>query len=394
MTDYTTQINTIWLKAGIIGSTWAAFEIIVGSFLHNLQIPFAGTMLSAASVFLLISFVQIWREKGLVLRAGIICALMKSISPSAVIIGPMVGIFMEALILELFLLILGRNIVGFVVSGAVAVLWALVQKILFLLLMYGLDLIELAQSLYQYLIKISGIDAFSSLYLILGIVVMYLVVGAVAAIGGYVSGEKYVQTQPKFDQNLKTSEQSKNIWETNPNQQFSILLLFLVITAIVLNLYFVNNQMYWQAGILGVAFILFCVFRYRSSTKFLRKPALWIQFLVITTAAALLWEWASTGSYFSTKGLMIGLEMNYRAVIIIFGFSAVGVELRNPVVKTLLYQRGFRQLHKTLSFAFSTLPAIVDSLPRPATFFKQRSLVVARLLNQSQNLLQSVEKQE
>src|SRR6056297_2951265 len=119
MTETTTQINTTWLKAGIIGSTWAAFEIIVGSFLHNLQIPFAGTMLSATSVFLLISFVQIWKEKGLLLRAGIICALMKSISPSAVIIGPMVGIFMEGFLIELFLLVLGRNAMGYVVAGAI-----------------------------------------------------------------------------------------------------------------------------------------------------------------------------------------------------------------------------------------------------------------------------------
>jgi len=392
MTETTTQINTTWLKAGIIGSTWAAFEIIVGSFLHNLQIPFAGTMLSATSVFLLISFVQIWKEKGLLLRAGIICALMKSISPSAVIIGPMVGIFMEGFLIELFLLVLGRNAMGYVVAGAIAVLWSLVQKILFLLLMYGLDLIELAQSLYQYLIKISGINAFSSLYLIAGIIVMYLVVGAVAAFGGCLSGRRYLQGQSNYNHQLKSEGKAAKMLETNPNQQFSVLLLFLVITAITLNLYFVNNQMYWQAGVSGVAFVLFCIFRYRNSTRFLRKPAIWIQFLVITTLAAFLWGWASSGDSFSAEGLIVGLEMNYRAVVIIFGFAAVGVELRNPVVKTLLYKRGFRQLHKTLSFAFSTLPAIIDSLPKPAMFFRQRNHVIARLLDQSQNLLHSVEK--
>lgn len=386
-------IPTSWLKAGIIGSTWAAFEIIIGSFLHNLQIPFAGTILSAGSVFLLISFLQIWNQRGIVVKAGLICALMKSISPSAVIIGPMVGIFMEALLLEAFLLLLGRNLVGFMLSGAVAVMWSLTQKVLFLLLMYGMDLIELASSLYQYLIRISGIDNLSSLYLIGGIAVLYAIVGALAAYGGYVSGRSYTGNADNAELQINNADK-KNILKTNSHQRFSIALLFVIVGTIALSLFFINNQMYWKAGISGVVFVTFCILRYRNSTQYLKKPHIWIQFLLITTVAALLWEWAATGNYFSVKGLTIGLEMNYRALIIVFGFAAVGVELRNPVIKTLLYQKGFRQLHHTLSFAFATLPAIIDSLPKPVSFIKRRKAVVAQLLNQSQNLLRTIEQQK
>jgi len=35
----------IWLKAAMLGSLWASIEIILGSFLHNLHIPFSGTFL-------------------------------------------------------------------------------------------------------------------------------------------------------------------------------------------------------------------------------------------------------------------------------------------------------------------------------------------------------------
>jgi len=79
-----------WLKAAVIGSIWASVEIILGSFLHNLKIPFSGMILSFISVWLLISFLQLWKENSIILRAGIICALMKSISPSALILGPMI----------------------------------------------------------------------------------------------------------------------------------------------------------------------------------------------------------------------------------------------------------------------------------------------------------------
>ncbi|PLX22296.1 MAG: hypothetical protein C0599_06775 [Salinivirgaceae bacterium] len=387
------KINSLWLKAGIIGSSWAAFEIIVGSFLHNLQIPFAGTMLSAASVFLLISFAQLWNERGVILRAGIICALMKSISPSAVIIGPMVGIFMEALLLEFLILIMGRHMIGYIIAGSIAVLWSLIQKILFLLLMYGLDLVELAKSLYQYLIKISGIDSFSSMYFIAGIVLLYLVLGAIAAYAGYVSGKRYLNSKEKYQYILKVNLSQRNAFQSNTAQQFSVLLLFLVIGAIVASLYFVNKQMYWAAGGLGISFIVFCIYRYKNSTKYLRKPKIWIQFILITTIAAMIWGWASTGSYFSKEGLIVGLEMNYRAIIIIFGFAAVGVELRNPVVKAILFRRGFKQLHQTLSFSFAALPAIIESLPKPALFFKQRNRVMAQILNQSQHIIQSIDNE-
>ncbi len=386
-----TKINTLWLKAGIIGSSWAAFEIIVGSFLHNLQIPFAGTMLSAASVFLLISFAQLWNERGVILRAGIICALMKSISPSAIIIGPMVGIFMEALLIELLLLIMGRHVVGFIVAGAVAVLWSLAQKILFLLLMYGLDLIELAKSLYQYLINLSGIDSFSSLYLIAGIVILYLILGSTAAYAGFVSGRRYMNSKDKSYHILQLNPDHKNAFQTNTAQQFSVFLLFLVVGTIVASLYFINKQMYWPAGALGISFIIFCIYRYKNSTKYLRKPKIWIQFILITTLAAMVWGWTATGSFFSKEGLIVGLEMNYRALIIIFGFAAVGVELRNPMVKAILFRRGYKQLHQTLSFSFAALPVIIESLPKPALFFKQRNRVMAQILDQSQNMLKSID---
>ncbi|MBE0652894.1 MAG: hypothetical protein IH594_03805, partial [Bacteroidales bacterium] len=98
-----------WLRAAVLGSLWASFEIIVGSLLHNLRIPFAGTFLTLFSVILLVAFSRIWPQRGVLLRAGVLCAMMKSISPSAVILGPMIGILTEAFILEITFIALGRN---------------------------------------------------------------------------------------------------------------------------------------------------------------------------------------------------------------------------------------------------------------------------------------------
>ena len=154
-------LKSIWLKASVIGSFWASIEIILGSFLHNLRIPLTGTILSFISVYMLISFLQVWKENGLIIRAGLVCALMKSISPSAIILGPMIGIITEAVLLEFFIFLLGKNLLGYMIGGAFAVLSALIHKLASLLILYGLNFIKILSSLFTYSVKqnnISNID--------------------------------------------------------------------------------------------------------------------------------------------------------------------------------------------------------------------------------------------
>ena len=62
---------------------------------------------------------------------------MKSISPSAVILGPMIAITMEGLVLEFSVRLLGRNLLGYAIAGALTMLGALVHKITHLFELYG-----------------------------------------------------------------------------------------------------------------------------------------------------------------------------------------------------------------------------------------------------------------
>ena len=47
------ETTRVWPRAAVYGSLWAAVEIVVGSFLHNLRIPFAGSLLGAVGVMLM-----------------------------------------------------------------------------------------------------------------------------------------------------------------------------------------------------------------------------------------------------------------------------------------------------------------------------------------------------
>lgn len=385
---YPQQLSNKWLKAAVLGSVWAAFEIIAGSFLHNLRVPFAGMFLASASVLLLIAFLQIWNEKGIIIRAGMICALMKSISPSAIILGPMLGIFMEAMLIEITLWLLGRHVLAYLLAGALAVMWTLVQKLLNLLILYGFDLIRIADAFYQFLAK--NIPFVSSNVSIVVLIVFstYALMGGTAAWLGYTAGKRYQSGahKPSGSEPVQQTSQSP-FFGIDPSQQYSFLNLGFVLVAIVGNLILINKGIYWAAGLFGFSFMLFCAMRYKRALRHLKKPMIWLQFLIVTIFASLFWDYFSGGSSFSFEGLRIGLEMNYRAMIIIFGFSAISVELRNPLIKVLLFRNGFSQLYAALSLAFSALPTIVEQLPRPKKLFRRQQGLIRHLLCQAEHLL-------
>jgi len=123
------KLSEKWIKASIIGTIWAASEIVLGSFLHNLKIPFSGNILTAIGIIILISVSYTWTEKGLFWRSGLICAIMKTMSPSAVIFGPMIAILSEALLLEISVRFLGRTFAGYMLGAMMAMSWNLLQKI-------------------------------------------------------------------------------------------------------------------------------------------------------------------------------------------------------------------------------------------------------------------------
>jgi len=129
-------LSSLWRKAAILGSLWAAFEILWGSLLHSLRIPFAGMMLAAGGVCLMAAGRRLWPEKGLIWRGALVCAMMKSISPSSVILGPMAGILAEGLLMEVAFRLLGSNPLAAAAGGALAVCWTLVQKLIALLLTF------------------------------------------------------------------------------------------------------------------------------------------------------------------------------------------------------------------------------------------------------------------
>lgn len=220
------KLSSTWIKAAVIGSLWASVEIVAGSFLHNLQIPLTGTILTAFAIFLLSAFSVLWKDAGIFWRAGLICALMKSISPSAVIIGPMIGIITKAFLFEIMLLTLGRNIFGTLAGGALAAVSAVFHKFFTLLILYGFDFVRILDSLYHYAIKqlnINGVRPLEVIGILLG---FYLLIGLFSSIFGLLAGRKFrtsAYSISAFERN--TTRNEKTNFELTGEPHFAAILI-------------------------------------------------------------------------------------------------------------------------------------------------------------------------
>src|SRR6056297_993881 len=193
------RVNDKWIKASVLAGLWAGIEIIAGSFLHNLKIPFSGTFLTIIAIILVLGFFQIWPQRGIMWRAGLIAALMKSISPSAVILGPMIAIFMEGLILEISVWLLGKNLIGYIAGGAFTLIGALMQKIVRLWMMYGLDIFNIYENMYQMAVKKIGFTQTSAAPAVATLFIVYASLGALAAFAGYSIGRRTRKMQERTD---------------------------------------------------------------------------------------------------------------------------------------------------------------------------------------------------
>ena len=383
----------VWLKATVIGSLWASIEIILGSFFHNLRIPLAGTWLTMISIVFIIAFLQIWKDKGMLWRAGLICALMKSVSPSAILIGPMIGIFSEAILIDASTRVLGRNFMAYAIGGILAMLSTLMHKIVTLLIYYGFDIVQLIKNLYDFSVKQLGIPGLKPEKALLVLLAFYILLGIIAALFGYIIGRKATQkTDLKSAPNKIEISHEKNLFKLDNKQQFSVTVLFLHFLVMVSALLFLNNYSLQLSLIFILPYVLISFIHYKRSLNHLKKPQFWIYFVLITFLASLFFNGFNSQQLFNQEGLLIGLKMNIRAILILVGFSVISVELRNPVIKTVLQKRGFNQLYQSLGLAFSVLPSIIDQFVKPKYFLRMPVHTMSEILIQAKQLYDTFER--
>jgi len=384
------KLSEKWIKASITGTIWAASEIVLGSFLHNLRVPFSGNILTAIGIIILISVSYIWRERGIFWRAGLICALMKTLSPSAIIFGPMIAIFAESLLLELSVRLFGRSMAGFLIGAMLAMSWNLFQKIANYIIYYGSNIIEVYNNLLKFAQRQLSIQTDIVWLPIIFLLVIFALFGLLAGVIGIIVGRKMVkQPYAEFE-----GSQDKPVMELKKNSgddyKYSIIWLFLDITLMICSflLIYYTPWYVWSAAITGI--VVLWALRYKRALRQLLRPKFWIFFVFITLITAFAFTVAKGGEISWQQGLLTGIQMNFRAAVIIVGFAVLGTELYNPVIRDFFQKTAFKNLPLALELSVESLPLFISSIPDLKSLVRKPVSIFYRVISQADRRLSEI----
>ncbi len=365
MRVYRNEINSSWLKAAAIGSIWGSTEVMLGSFLHNLRMPLAGSALTFIAIIYMTVFAYIWREKFIILKASLITALIKSISPSSVLLGPMTAIILEGIIFELAIALLGRNFLGFAAGGILTQMSVIFHKVVTLLIVYGSDLVRIANNLYTFMerqLRFSFPEQLAAIYLLTA----YALIGLTASLIGYMAAshtKKFLDQKrenPQLSYFLKPVKINVDPFRVNPARRSPFLMLLINVVLMIFLLWLINQiSIISSLIIIGLVFASYYYF-YPQAFRIFKKLFFWVQIIVLFIAGVAFYYDSPSKLMFNTQGFELSGLMILRALIIIVFFSVISIQLNNERIKAYLLRRGFHNVYLTLELSFLTLPRFLE----------------------------------
>ena len=355
------QRHEIWLKAAVIGSLWGASEIVLGSFLHNLRVPFSGNILTAIGIILMVAGHRLWPERGILFRAGLICAALKTLSPSPIILGPMLSIFMQASLMELTVFVGRKSNLSYIIGGGLAVSWNLLYRILSTIILYGSSLIALYQNLIDYLAAQTSIQLQSYWIPILVLWMIFFTWGGIAGFAGIMIS----RTASKAGNKLMIPEQPP---EEDPvaglpgsPEPWSLIRPAGIFILLIAGLYSISMLSFYPALMVLTGYmVLVWFYNRRLLLRFAKKRGFWLALAIMISLSGLL---MGPANGFSAEGLMVGIEMGMRAVYVISGFAIISNELQKPEIAGLFRGKTMAPFFSALRVAFQTTPLLIETIP-------------------------------
>ena len=169
----------------VFGALWGLVEISLGPVFHAINLPLTGMMLSIIGVMVASIGRLFVPRRCSTIFIGVIAMVLKLFSIGNIVIGPMVGIFTEALIAELILDIFSKpSMLAFIFACAGAALWTIVQPFVTGILLFGRNLVLVWLDLLDLGSRLFGLPPRATLWIVFAMVVLHFVIGG---LGGWLA---------------------------------------------------------------------------------------------------------------------------------------------------------------------------------------------------------------
>ncbi len=342
-----------WIRAAVAASVWSASEVVLGFLLHSYRIPFKGQILTGIAILILTALHKEWGGRGIVIRAALICALLKFLAPTPKIIGPVVAILAEGALIETAILLLGARPLAYLLGGGLAMLWTFIQKIAKLLFYYGQGMVEL----YSEILKTANLWLSIQVapLALLGLCATgYFLLGGLCGLIGMKLGVTPIEPVPQHGKARASGAEN----QAGEPFAFSPARIFV-------HLFFVGAALFCAGLNVPVCasmllYLAACFFLYRKRLGKVRNIRIWIP---VFTVMALSGMFLHRGDgWFSSAGLYTGLAMGLRACFITFGVHFLMLECAHPKIKAWLIGTGEGQLVAAVDTARECFRALEGSL--------------------------------
>ena len=165
----------------VFGALWGVVEISLGSVLHAIKIPLTGLALTAIGLMVALIGRLFVPKRGSTFFIGVIATVLKLFSIGNIVIGPMIAILAEALVAELILDIFTKPTrLAFMLAVAGGALWTLIQPFVTGLLIFGRGLLSIWLDTIDLGSRLFGLSSQAVLWIVVGLVLLYLAVGAIS----------------------------------------------------------------------------------------------------------------------------------------------------------------------------------------------------------------------
>jgi hypothetical protein len=131
-----------WTYAALFGTLWGAIEATLGTALYLSKLPMRGTIIGLAGLLCLVCLRRLQPRPGVCLLAGGVAIFLKIFTLGGLYTGPIIGIGIQAVSLELALTATGGRAVGAAIGGFLALATNPVQMVITMWVVMGGDAVR------------------------------------------------------------------------------------------------------------------------------------------------------------------------------------------------------------------------------------------------------------
>ena len=346
------RINRTWRKAAVIASLWTVLEILIGTFCKNAGFSNLNPeILCFAGIAVMSAGFNMWKQNGILWRAGLLCALFKGlfITPAAPV--DMIAVFIEALIMEACTKMFFPSNLGLALGGGLTMVALLLQKITAISVSYGADVGEIFLKTGKW-IDIASLPVYSFNNVLTALsfsVLVFFIAGGLAVVVGQILSRK-TELESTFEalKIHKNQEENINIKNSFFSPYFLVLHLVFSVT-LILSGNFLNHWVYLA---LTAVYTGLCTAYYPFFRIVIKKIFFWSCFAVISLIVEIIFKNIPATIYMFSNGVLLAAA-----------FCAISSELYTPAVRRKVEKAAGQDMFEIIICVFGIYPGLIANFP-------------------------------